>query len=130
MIDMRMKTIIIRVLDEKGILVMHPRSILAVLVTCILTAAPAFAQETYVIVIKEHRMNPTELQVPAGQKIKLVVDNQDATPEEFESHTLNREKIVPGNSKATIYIGPLKPGTYEYFGEFHQATAQGKIIAK
>jgi plastocyanin len=109
---------------------MRVLAILAVLVTCILSVAPAFAQKAYVIVIKEHRMNPEELQVPAGQKIKLVVDNQDATPEEFESHTLNREKIVPGNSKATIFIGPLKPGTYEYFGEFHQATAQGKIIAK
>ena len=109
---------------------MYLRSILAVLVTCFLAAAPAVAEESYLIVIKEHRMNPAELQVPAGQKIKLLVDNQDATPEEFESHTLNREKIIPGNSKATIFIGPLKPGTYEYFGEFNQATAQGKIIAK
>ena len=75
-------------------------------------------------------MNPSELQIPAGQKVKLVVDNQDATPEEFESHSLNREKIIPGNSKATIFIGPLKPGTYEFFGEFHQETAQGKIIVK
>ena len=109
---------------------MRVLAILAVLVTCILGVPPVFAQEAYVIVIKEHRMIPEELQVPAGQKIKLVVDNQDATPEEFESHTLNREKIIPGNSKATIFIGPLKPGTYEYFGDFHQATAQGKIIAK
>ena len=75
-------------------------------------------------------MNPSELQIPAGQKVKLVVDNQDSTPEEFESHSLNREKIIPGNSKATIFIGPLKPGTYEFFGEFHQETAQGKIIVK
>lgn len=96
----------------------------------LLMATPALAQETFVIVIKDHRMVPAELQVPAGQKIKLLVDNQDPTPEEFESHTLNREKIIPGNSKATIFIGPLKPGTYEFFGEFHQETAQGKIIAK
>ena len=109
---------------------MYLRSILAVLVTCFLAAAPAVAEEIYLIVIKDHRMNPAELQVPAGQKIKLTVDNQDATPEEFESHLLNREKIIPGNSKATIFIGPLKPGTYEYFGDFNQATAQGKIIAK
>ena len=75
-------------------------------------------------------MNPSELQIPAGEKIRLVVDNQDPTPEEFESHSLNREKIIPGNSKATIFVGPLKPGTYEFFGEFHQETAQGKIIVK
>ncbi len=109
---------------------MRRRFILAVLATCILTIAPAVADETYVIVIKEHRMNPAELQIPAGQKIKLIVDNQDATPEEFESHVLNREKIIPGNSKATLFIGPLKPGIYEYFGDFNQATAQGKIVAK
>ncbi len=95
-----------------------------------LMAAPAASQEAFVVVIKDHRLIPAELQVPAGQKIKLLVDNQDPTPEEFESHSLNREKIIPGNSKATIYIGPLKPGTYEVFGEFHQETAQGKIIAK
>ena len=103
---------------------------LLVLGTCTLGIAPAIAQESYVIVIKDHRMTPEDLQVPAGQKIKLLVDNQDATPEEFESHILNREKIIPGNSKATIFIGPLKPGTYEYFGDFNQATAQGRIIAK
>lgn len=86
--------------------------------------------EPYTIVIKNHRMVPTELEIPAGKKIRLVVDNQDSTPEEFESHSLNREKIIPGNSKATIYIGPLKPGTYEFFGEFNEATAQGRIIVK
>ena len=96
----------------------------------VMGAVPAFAQETYTIVIKDHRMNPAELEVPAGKKIKLLVDNQDPTPEEFESHSLNREKIIPGNSKATIFIGPLKPGSYEFFGEFHQATAQGRIVAK
>ena len=109
---------------------MRHLAVLTVLGSCLLGTAPAIAQEAYVIVIKEHRMNPAELQIPAGQKVKLVVDNQDATPEEFESHTLNREKIIPGNSKATIYIGPLKPGTYDYFGDFHQETAQGRIVAK
>lgn len=102
-------------------------SVLAASMLCVM---PASAQETYTIVIKDHRMNPAELQVPAGQKIRLVVDNQDPTPEEFESHSLNREKVIPGKSKATIFIGPLKPGAYEIFGEFHQDTAQGKIIVK
>lgn len=104
--------------------------VLVLFATFVLGAASAFAQETYTIVIKDHRMSPTELEVPAGKKIKLLVDNQDPTPEEFESHSLNREKIIPGNSKATIFIGPLKPGSYEIFGEFHQDTAQGRIVAK
>jgi len=90
----------------------------------------ALADETMTIVLKDHRIVPAELQVPAGTRIKLIVENQDPTPEEFESHSLNREKVIPGNSKATIFIGPLKPGSYEIFGEFHQDTAQGRIIAK
>ena len=56
--------------------------------------------------------------------------NQDSTPEEFESHDLNREKVVPPGAKATIYIGPLKPGRYKFFGEYHEATAKGVIVAE
>src|SRR5258708_1505384 len=51
----------------------------------------------YTIVIKNHQFEPAQLNIPAGQKIKLIVDNQDATAEEFESFVLNREKIVSGN---------------------------------
>lgn len=87
-------------------------------------------KDVYVIQIKDHQFSPAKIVVPAGQKIKLRIENLDATPEEFESHDLNREKIVTGGGKITIYIGPLKPGTYKYFGEFHEDTAQGVIIAK
>ena len=78
--------------------------------------------------IKDHQFSPAELQIPAGTKVKLLVKNMDATPEEFESYELNREKVIPGNSESTVYIGPLEPGTYGFFGEFHMDTAQGKII--
>ena len=68
--------------------------------------------------------------MPAGKRVELVIDNQDATPEEFESHDLKREKVVPPNSKASVWIGPLSAGEYSFVGEFHEATAQGKLIAK
>jgi plastocyanin len=84
----------------------------------------------YTIVIKDHKFTPAELKVPAGEKHKLVVKNEDPTPEEFESHDLKREKIVAGNSEITVNIGPLKAGKYKYFGEFNEATAQGVIIAE
>ncbi len=87
-------------------------------------------KEFYEIVIKDHKFTPEELVVPAGEKIKLIVDNQDATPEEFESHDMNREKIIGGNKKATIFVGPLKPGRYHYFGEFNMDSANGYIVAK
>ena len=92
-------------------------------------ATSAFAdQSEYTIVIKDHQFSPEELTVPKNQKIKLIIENQDSTAEEFESYDLNREKIVDGNQKITVFIGPLNPGTYEYFGEFHQETAHGTII--
>lgn len=91
----------------------------------------AFAMDdSYTIIIKNHRFEPAELTVPAGQKIKLIVNNTDSTPEEFESHELKREKVIPGNAKATIYIGPLSPGNYPFYGEFNEATAKGNIIAQ
>jgi len=88
------------------------------------------ADEEYTIQIINHRFEPAELAVPANIKIKLLIVNKDATPEEFESYELNREKVITGNGKATIYIGPLSPGKYPYFGDFNQATANGLIIAK
>jgi plastocyanin len=83
-----------------------------------------------VITIKDHVFNPAEVKVPAGKKIKLIVDNQDATAEEFDSHALNREKVIPPRSKAVIFIGPLAPGKYPFVGEFHEATARGVVIAE
>ena len=82
------------------------------------------------LAIKDHQFTPAELKVPAGQRIKLVVHNQDGTPEEFESHALNREKVIPAGAKATIFIGPLKPGRYEFVGEYHEATAKGVVVAE
>ena len=80
--------------------------------------------------IKDHKFVPAELDVPANVKFELLVVNEDPTPEEFESHELNREKIVTGNGQITVPIGPLKPGRYPFFGEFHMDTAQGALIAK
>lgn len=88
------------------------------------------ADAEFTLVIQDHRFQPAELVVPAGKKIKLLVQNKDATPEEFESHPLNREKIIAGNSATTIYIGPLEPGRYPFFGEFNESTAQGAVVAQ
>lgn len=98
---------------------------------CLLLPLTLFAAEgDYLLVIQDHRFQPAELTVPAGKKIKLTIDNRDATPEEFESHALNREKVVAGKSTITIYVGPLSPGRYPFFGEFNEKTAQGVLIAK
>lgn len=104
----------------------------AALAACFaLQGVPARAADDEVLlVIRNHRFEPAELKVPAARRVKLVVHNQDATAEEFESHALNREKVVPAGAKATIFIGPLKPGRYTFFGEYHEATAKGVVVVE
>ncbi len=106
------------------------RRLFPMLAAGLLTANAALATEEYRIAIKNHRFQPEELAVPAGVKFRLRVDNRDATPEEFESYDLNREKVIAGNSSAILFIGPLKPGTYRFFGEFNMKTARGRLIAR
>lgn len=90
-----------------------------------------YAQDQeYAIIIKNHIFIPSEVKIPANKKVKLIIENQDPMPEEFESDDLNREKMVVGNGKISVFIGPLSPGSYRFFGEFHQDTAQGIIIAE
>jgi Cupredoxin-like domain len=81
----------------------------------------------FTIEIRDHLFFPSELVIPANTKVKLLVINQDPTPEEFESYELNREKVIMGGAKAVIFIGPLTPGQYPFFGEFNPKTAQGLI---
>jgi len=82
------------------------------------------------LTIEQHRFTPGVLEIPSGQKIRLVVENRDATPEEFESYDLNREKVVAGKASIIVFIGPLKPGSYEYFGDFNPQVARGHIVVK
>lgn len=100
------------------------------LATLLCPAMVLAADVQYELIIKNHQFSPAELKIPAGKKIRLTVINQDSAPEEFESHALNREKIIAGNARANIYIGPLSPGKYAFFGEFHEKTAQGVIVAE
>ena len=88
------------------------------------------ADEEFKLSIKNHQFTPAEITIPAGKKVKLIISNLDATPEEFESYDFHREKIIPGNSTAVVFVGPLRAGTYKFFGEFNPKTAQGKLIVK
>jgi plastocyanin len=96
----------------------------------LLPALALAADLEYRLTIRDHRFEPSELRVPAGKKIKLIIDNQDGSAEDFESHELKREKVIPAKSTATVFIGPLSPGRYPFVGEFHEKTANGVIIAE
>jgi hypothetical protein len=98
-----------------------------------LMATSAFAwgaDPEVTLVIRDHRFEPTEVRVPAGKKIRIVIDNQDSTPEEFDSYELDREKVVPAKSKVPVYVGPLAPGRYAFVGEFNAQTAKGVLVVE
>jgi hypothetical protein len=91
---------------------------------------PAQAQApSFSISIRDNQFDPAELSVPAGQKIELHVTNQRAAASEFESAELRREKIVPPGEQVTVYVGPLRPGSYEFFDDFNPQT-RGHLIAR
>lgn len=103
-----------------------------VLVLLFGVAQPLHAENLPVfnLTIKDARYLPETVEVPADRKIKLVIKNEGPGSEEFESSDLNREKVIKAGKTAEVTIGPLKPGTYKFIGEFHPQTAQGRIIAK
>jgi len=100
-------------------------------VAAVIALAPiSLRAQDFTITIKDHKFTPSELKVPANKRLQIEVVNDDPTPEEFESHEMKVEKVIPGKSKGVVRIGPLKPGRYPFFGEFHEATAKGVVIAE
>lgn len=102
-----------------------------IITASLLLSGPLFgADQEVILVIENHQMKPSTIEIPADKKIKLIMINNDSAPEEFESYDLAREKIIPANSSTDLYIGPLKPGVYKFHGELNPKTAHGEIIVK
>lgn len=93
------------------------------------TGSLAAGEPTVVLTLRDHRFTPATVNVPAGQRVQVVVINQDRATEEFDSHDLQVEKMITPGATVRFFIGPLRPGTYDYVGEFHPRTAQGRIVA-
>ncbi len=98
-------------------------------ISLLLPLAAYAADADFTLTIKDQRFQPSEFAIPSGKKIKLLVENQDAMPAEFESYDLSREVIVPGHGKVTVFVGPLEPGIYKFFNDFNH-DMQGSIAAK
>jgi plastocyanin len=100
---------------------------------CVAAFAPALATAaepvTIALTLKNHQFTPAAFEVPAGEKVRIVLTNQDPATEEFDSHDLRVEQLVTPNGRTSFSIGPLKPGAYSFMGEFHPQTAQGRVSA-
>ena len=109
------------------------KAVIALVWVLALAVGPAqAAAEVVTLTIENHAFSPKEIRIAAGQKVDLKVVNKDATPAEFESKPLAREKIIAGKSSVIIKIGPLQPGRYPFVEEYHEkdAAAQGVIVVE
>src|ERR1700732_2168081 len=104
--------------------------LLALAAVVVALAGPALAQEpTVTITIKDHQFVPSEVPIPAAVRVELPTRNERATPAEFESAALHREKVVPPGGSASVFVGPLQPGRYEFFDDFHPAS-RGFLVVR
>jgi plastocyanin len=82
-----------------------------------------------VIAIKDGKFVPSEVSIPAGTKVKLIVRNQDKSMSEFESSEFHREKTVGPGKEISVFVGPLDAGRYEFFDDFHPQN-RGHLVVK
>ncbi|HXT79299.1 MAG TPA: cupredoxin domain-containing protein [Acetobacteraceae bacterium] len=104
-------------------------SLFALLLAPLVPAAYAADPQVFTLTLHETQFEPAELTVPANQKIELQVVNQTKGPVEFESHDLHREKVVTAGRRVSLSIGPLNPGSYEFFNDFNPKV-RGHLIAR
>jgi plastocyanin len=101
------------------------------LLAAVAAAAPAAAKDgpAPVLVIHGQAFQPSTLTIPAGRQITILVKNQDSLPAEFESPDLNREKVIPGGTALPLFVGPLAPGSYKFFNDFHPSST-GLLVVR
>ncbi len=94
-----------------------------------LGAAHAADPTVYTLEMKGGAFVPSTLQVPAGQKVRLIVKNEEKTQTEFESYKLDKEQKIESGKSVDMFVGPLEAGEYPIFDDNNPDTT-GKIIAK
>lgn len=92
--------------------------------------AQAAEEWTGTIHFNDGKIEPREITVPAGTRLVFELINDGASPAEFESRELSKEKVVAGHSRATLVIKQLDAGRYEFVDDFHPDAAPLLIIAQ
>ncbi|MGH7767722.1 MAG: cupredoxin domain-containing protein [Candidatus Binatia bacterium] len=108
---------------------------LIVVFTLMLMAAGhaiALAAEGTIVELRfeKRRFEPQSITVPAHRPFKIKIVNASKEAIEFESFKVNREKVIGPGETVTIAMPALKPGSYDFYDDFHQDVSQGIITAK
>lgn len=85
---------------------------------------------TFHVVAKGGRLSPERIEVPAGKRIKLTLQNEGPGPIEFENLDMRVEKVLAPGGTSFVVTPPLKPGTHTFIDEFHPETGSMQLIAK
>lgn len=93
-------------------------------------ASAADAPPELALILDQHRFSPEELRVKANAPFIVVITNKDTEDEEFEISSLRIEKVIAGGKTLKLKMPALKPGTYQFIGDFHEKTARGRIVAE
>ncbi len=72
------------------------------------------------IEIKEGHFIPNYIEIHDQSRAKLIITNNDDVAAEFESHQLNREKIIPSKGQITVSLPKLNPGEYKFENDFNK----------
>jgi len=95
----------------------------------IISKPDAAAEQVFHLSIVNQAFKPDALTLPAEQGIKIMVANKDSSPAEFESNDFQVEIVIPGRTELPVYVGPLEPGAYHFFNDFHPQS-KGTLIVK
>lgn len=88
------------------------------------------AQAQFTVVARDGVLQPAQLDVPAGVKLKITLKNEGRTPVEFENLDLRVEKVLAPGAASFVVIHPLRPGSYRFVDEFHPDTGHMVLQAK
>lgn len=92
-------------------------------------AAQPQSPHVYHLVLEDHRFHPPEITIPAGTRVKLIIDNHQPVPALVVSFVLNRQKLVTAHHRILLYLPPMGAGTYTLFDDFHLST-KGTVTVK
>jgi heme/copper-type cytochrome/quinol oxidase subunit 2 len=91
--------------------------------------AHASDEPTFNLSVKGGNFIPNKIEVPANQKVKLIVKNEDTVQAEFESYPLDREQKISAGETTEVFVGPLSSGEYPFFDD-NNPDAKGVLVAK
>ncbi|WP_248746041.1 cupredoxin domain-containing protein [Pseudomonas sp. MWU12-2037] len=108
-----------------------PPSVVQTITPHMTAPAAKFPTESPIaLVLQNHRFNPSNFTVPAGKRFRIQLTSHDPSVDEFESYDMKFEKIVTPNTTITVYAGPMHPGTYSFFDDYHPEDAKGTVTVE